>query len=308
MTPHCIAIGPFSDDESRALLDELTAPHFPDFDAVDAPEGITAIAFKGHAPFGGAQMDRFPDLGLIANFGVGYDAIDVNAAQARGIAVTNTPDVLNDDVADLALALTLAQFRRLAEGDRWVRSGQWKDGAMPLARQMSGCKVGILGLGRVGREIADRFAAFKCPVHYWSRAPKDTPGWTHHATPQALAQAVDILVIAVVGGDDTKHIVDAQVLEALGQGGVLVNVARGSCVDEAALLSALEQQTIAGAALDVFEHEPILDTRFAQLETAALYPHGGSATAETRAAMARLQRDNIRAFLQGAPLRTPVTG
>ena len=308
MTTPCLAIGPFTDTEAAALSETFGARRLAHPSEVADGAGIRVVAYKGGAPFGAAEMDRLPELGLVANFGVGYDAIDVDAARARGIAVTNTPYVLNDDVADLAVALTLAQFRRLAKGDRHVRSGAWADGAMPLARKMSGRPVGILGLGRVGREIADRFAAFKGPVHYWSRSPKDTPGWTHHATPAALAAAVDILVVAVVGGDETRHIVDAEVLAALGPDGVLVNVARGSCVDETALIAALDEGSIAGAALDVFEGEPAPDARLVASDAVALYPHGGSATRETRAAMAALQRDNIRAFLEGAPLITPVSG
>ena len=166
MTTPCLAIGPFTDTEAAALSETFGARHLAHPSEVADGAGIRVVAYKGGAPFGAAEMDRLPELGLVANFGVGYDAIDVDAARARGIAVTNTPYVLNDDVADLAVALTLAQFRRLAEGDRHVRSGAWADGAMPLARKMSGRPVGILGLGRVGREIADRFAAFKGPVHY----------------------------------------------------------------------------------------------------------------------------------------------
>ncbi|MFV0360980.1 2-hydroxyacid dehydrogenase [Tropicimonas sp.] len=307
-----LGIGPFSEAEAGGLVAELGAAVLPSptaLAALSAEEraGVAAVAYKGGAPFGADEMALLPNLGLIANFGVGYDAIDVAAAVARNIGVTNTPDVLNADVADLAVALTLAQFRRLAEGDAWVRSGRWENEAMPLCRKMSGTTVGILGLGNIGREIARRFEAFGMPVHYWSRREKETPGWTWHATPVELAGAVEILVVIVVGGPDTRHIVDAGVIGALGPAGVLVNVSRGSTVDEEALIAALENGRLGGAALDVFESEPRPDRRFAALPNVALYPHGASATHETRAAMARLQRANIDAYLTGAPLLTPVT-
>jgi lactate dehydrogenase-like 2-hydroxyacid dehydrogenase len=304
-----LAIGGFTATEAEALVAEFSAPQLASPDGLETQPGVQVVAYKGGAPFGATEMDLLPDLKLIANFGVGYDAIDIDAANARGITVTNTPDVLNDDVADLAVALTLAQFRRLAEADRWVREGTWGGREMPLARKMSGTTVGILGLGRIGREIADRFAAFKCPVHYWSRNPKPVPEkWTYHFDPVSLAGAVDILVVAIVGGPDTRHIVDAEVISALGKNGVLVNVARGSCVDEAALIDALNAGEVAGAALDVFASEPDPDPRLSGFAQVALYPHGGSATVETRAAMAELQRANIHAFFNGTPLLTPVNG
>ncbi len=178
---------------------------------------IKAIANKGHRAIDGAQMDLFPNLKLIAQFGVGYDAIDVAAATARGIKVTNTPDVLNEDVADLALAMMLGWARHIPQGDAWVRDGTWASGReLPLNRKMSGAKVGIAGMGRIGRAIADRLAAFNMEVHYCSRSEKDTPGWTYHADVVALAAAVDWLVVAVVGGDSTRGYVSRAAIEALG--------------------------------------------------------------------------------------------
>jgi lactate dehydrogenase-like 2-hydroxyacid dehydrogenase len=307
-----LCIGTYPETESAALAAAF-APLFATTPAEAAalpPEaraGITAVAFRSGQPFDAAAMDALPGLRLIANYGVGYDAIDVAAANARGIKVTNTPDVLSDDVADLAVAMLLMQGRRMLQGDALVRSGRWAAGeGFALNRKVWGGRAGILGLGRIGREIADRLAAFKMDIHYWSRTEKDTPGWTWHQDPVALAGAVDYLIVAMVGGKDTAGMVSAEVLKALGPRGVLVNISRGSVVDEAALLYALEQGTIAGAGLDVFWNEPRVDPRFLTLDTVVLQPHQGSGTVETRAAMARLQRDNIAALHAGAPLLTPV--
>lgn len=269
---------------------------------------ITAVAYKGHHAFGAAQMDLLPKLEIVANYGVGYDAIDVTAASARKIAVTNTPDVLNDDVADLAVGMLIAFNRNMAFNADWLARGDWTSkGAPPLGRKFSGGRVGIMGLGRIGREIADRLAAFKMEVHYHSRSPKDTPtGWTWHASPQALAANCDYLVVALVGGKATEGYVSADVIAALGPDAVIANISRGSTIDEAALLDALEAGRIRGAALDVFREEPKLDPRFLKLTNVFLQPHQGSASVETRKDMGALQRANIRAHVAGKPLLTPV--
>ncbi|WP_212523332.1 2-hydroxyacid dehydrogenase [Actibacterium sp. MT2.3-13A] len=312
--PELIAIGSYFDWDIAAMQAAYTVH------AVDSPEALTAlpearrravraIAFKGHAPLGAAQMDLLPGLGMIANYGVGFDAIDVAAARARGIRVSNTPNVLNDDVADLAVAMLLAQSRRLIEGSDWVRSGAWpKQGELPLNRKASGRRAGIVGLGRIGREIADRLAAFKMEIHYHSRTPKDTPaGWTYHADPVSLARAVDDLFVALVGGAETTGYVSREVIEALGPDGVIVNISRGSTIDEAALLDALESGAIRGAGLDVFHNEPNIDPRFLKLDNVVLQPHQGSGTIETRKAMGELQRANLAAFFAEEALVTPVT-
>ncbi len=268
---------------------------------------VRAIAYKGHKAFGGDAMDHFPNLGVIANFGVGYDAIDVSAASARGVKVTNTPDVLNDDVADLAVAMLLAQSRNMIAGDARARTGLWaKEGELPLNRKASGSSVGIVGLGRIGREIADRLAAFKMDIHYHARSEKETPGWTFHADVVSLAQAVDFMVIALVGGPATENYVTREAIEALGPRGVIINISRGTTIDEGAMLDALENGTIAGAGLDVFLNEPNIDPRFAALDNVVLQPHQGSGTVETRRAMAMLQLDNVTAHLEGKDLVTPV--
>ncbi|UYP67428.1 2-hydroxyacid dehydrogenase [Thalassobacter stenotrophicus] len=309
---HTLAIGPYNDDEKQGLTRELSPIYLDgpagvaDLDAAQR-ESIKAVAYKGHHAFGATEMDLLPNVGVVANYGVGYDAIDVKEASARGIKVSNTPGVLNDDVADLAVAMLIMQGREMEHASAWARSGKWAEqGEYRLNRKVSGGRVGIVGLGRIGREIADRLAAFKMDIHYWSRSEKDTPGWTHHADPVSLAHAVDYLIVALVGGSDTEQFVSKEAIAALGSRGVLVNISRGSTVDEGALLDALESGAIAGAALDVFLNEPKIDPRFYALDNVVIQPHQGSGTVETRAAMAKLQRDNVLAFLGAKDLLTPV--
>lgn len=307
-----LAIGPYSDTEledHKAQLDCLYLSGPGEISGLDeaARGAITAVGYKGHHGFGAAEMDLLPNLKIVANYGVGYDAIDVSAADARGIKVTNTPDVLNDDVADLAVAMWLMQGREMEQASDWARSGKWASTSeYRLNRKVSGAKVGIVGLGRIGREIADRLAAFKTEIHYHARSEKQTPGWTYHADPVALAEAVDFLFIALVGGAATEKYVSKEVIEALGPRGVIINISRGSTVDEAAMLDALEGGKLAGAGLDVFLNEPKIDARFYDLPNVVIQPHQGSGTVETRAAMAQLQRDNLLAQLAGEPLKTPV--
>lgn len=307
-----LAIGTFNEKDLADLKDAFGCTFLralqdaPDLEGQERA-AVTAIAFKGHAGFDAAAMDLFPHLGLIANYGVGYDSIDVDAAGERGIKVTNTPGVLDDDVADLAVAMLLMQGREMEHASRWARSGAWKaNGEYPLNRKISGGKAGIVGLGRIGREIADRLAAFKMDIHYFSRSEKETPGWTHYGDPVSLAKAVDYLIVALVGGAETRNFVSADVIAALGPRGIIVNISRGTTIDEEALLDALENGRLAGAGIDVFLNEPAIDPRFYALENVVIQPHQGSGTVETRAAMARLQRDNIAAFHEGLPLVTPV--
>ena len=308
-----LAIGQYDDWDLEPMRRCWTLHHIPAADDIaampeQAREAIRAIAFKGHRPLGAAEMDLLPNLGLIANYGVGYDAIDVAAAAERGIRVSNTPDVLNDDVADLAVAMLIGLGRRMVAGHLHVASGAWAEGKpFPLNRKASGRRVGIVGLGRIGREIADRLAAFKMQIHYFARSPRDTPeGWTFHPDPVSLAEASDDLVIALVGGADTANFVSAEVLDALGPDGQVVNISRGTTIDEGALLDRLEDGRLRGAALDVFLNEPRIDSRFLALDNVLLQPHQGSGSVETRQAMGRLQRDNITAFFDGRDLPTPV--
>ena len=267
---------------------------------------IRAIAASGESKLGAALMDQLPALEIVSVMGVGYDGIDVAAAKARGVVVTHTPDVLNDDVADLAIGLMLSAARQLPAADRYVRAGQWAKGPMPLARRMSGARLGLVGMGRIGQAIAQRALAFGMPVAYTSRNPRAGVPYRYCADAVELARESDFLVVITPGGAATRHLIDAKVLAALGRDGILVNVARGSVVDEAALIDALEQGVIAGAGLDVFEAEPNVPERLRGLPHVVLAPHIGSATGQTRQAMADRAYANLRAHFDRQPLPSAV--
>ena len=266
---------------------------------------VRAVAGGGESKVNAELLALLPALEIISVMGVGYDGIDVKAAKARGIVVTHTPDVLNDDVADLAIGLMLSAARQLPAADRYVRAGHWTQGAMPLARKMSGARLGLVGMGRIGQAIALRALAFGMDVAYTSRRPKDVP-YRYLPSAVALAEQADFLVVITPGGAATRHMVNAQVLAALGHHGILVNVARGSVVDEAALIDALERGVIAGAGLDVFEDEPNVPERLRALPQVVLTPHIGSATGQTRQAMADRAFANLSAHFSGRPLPSPV--
>jgi lactate dehydrogenase-like 2-hydroxyacid dehydrogenase len=267
---------------------------------------IRAICGSGESKVSAELMARLPALEIVSIMGVGYDGVDVAAAKARGVVVTHTPDVLNDDVADLALALMLNVARRIPQADRHVREGRWPQGPMPLATKMSGARAGIVGMGRIGQAIARRALAFGMSVAYTARTPKPGLPYTYHPSARALAAASDFLVVITPGGAGTRHLIDAAVLEALGPRGYLVNVARGSVVDEAALVEALQRGTIAGAGLDVFENEPHVPDALRAMDNVVLVPHIGSATRATRGAMADLAFANLEAHFAGRPLPSPV--
>ena len=267
---------------------------------------IRAIAASGESKVPRELIAQLPRLEIVSVFGVGYDGIDVAAARERGIAVTHTPNVLNDEVADLAMALVLAVSRRLVEADRYVRTGAWAKGPMPLARKVSGARMGIVGLGRIGNAIARRAEAFGMSIAYTARAEKADAPYPYFATAEALAREVDFLVVITPGGAATRKLIDAKVLAALGKKGYLVNVARGSVVDEPALVEALRAGTIAGAGLDVFENEPNVPAELLALDNVVLTPHVGSATWQTRQAMADLSFGNLQAHFAGKPLLSPV--
>jgi len=310
--PNILAFETYEQWDADPMAQLFTVHQFPASGnlselSADTCELIKAFAFKGHSTLGSEIIDAFPNIGLIANYGVGYDTIDVDHATARGIKVTNTPDVLTDDVADLAVGMLLALNRSMIGADAWVRSGNWSAiGAYPLQRTLLGVAVGIAGLGRIGRAVAERLQGFKTDIHYYSRSAKDTPGWTYHDDLVDLAKTVDILIVAVSGGPDTAQMISKEVIDAVGTDGLLVNCARGSTVDEDALIRALETKAIRGFASDVFNNEPIIDQRFLEFNNVLLQPHHSSGTVETRKRMGQLQRDNLQAFFEGQPLRSPV--
>jgi hydroxypyruvate reductase len=271
---------------------------------------VRAIAASGESKVSAELIAQLPALELISVMGVGYDGIDVNAARARGVVVTHTPGVLNDDVADLAIGLMLCAARQLPAADRYVREGRWPGGPMPLARKMSGARLGLVGMGRIAQAIATRAAAFDMPIAYTARSAKPALPYRYLPTPAALAAQSDFLVLIAPGGAGTRKLINAEVLAALGASspakGILVNVARGSVVDEAALIDALERGVIAGAALDVFEDEPRVPERLRALPQVVLAPHIGSATQATRQAMADLAFGNLSEHFAGRPLLSPV--
>lgn len=255
-----------------------------------------------------ALIDSLPNLEIIANFGVGYDAVDAPHAATRDVMVTNTPDVLTDEVADTALALLLSTVRELPAAERWLRAGRWeKEGPYPLTpTTLRGRTLGIFGMGRIGLAVAKRAEAFGLPIHYHNRRPVEGLGYTYHDTLAGLARAVDTLVSVAPGTAETEKAVNAAILEALGPEGIFVNIGRGSTVDEDALIAALQAGTIRGAGLDVFAREPHVPQALVDLPNAVLLPHVGSASEWTRRAMADLVVDNLASWFRDGRAVTPV--
>jgi hydroxypyruvate reductase len=266
-----------------------------------------APAVRGLATFGpmavdGKLMDALPKLEIISNFGVGVDAINLDDARKRKIIVTNTPDVLNDCVADTALALVLNTLRKLPQSEQYLRAGNWASrGPYPLATSVGGKTLGILGLGRIGEALAKRAVACGMKIRYHNRNKKDVP-YPYDPDPVALAKNSDVLMVVTPGGPETSKIVNEKVLQALGADGYLVNIARGSVVDEPVLLRYLQEKKIAGAGLDVYADEPRVPPEFFTLDNAVLFPHVASATVETRKAMGDLQIENLRRHFAGKPV------
>jgi lactate dehydrogenase-like 2-hydroxyacid dehydrogenase len=283
-------------------------------DAADRNASSTAIAhIRAMAvsaplqPVDDALFAALPRLQIIASFGVGYDHIDANAAARRGIVVTNTPDVLTEEVADTALGLLLATVRELPQSERYLRAGKWPSGNFPLSRAtLRDRTVGMVGLGRIGVAIARRLEAFGVPVVYHTRQPRPELGYRHYPRLIDMARDVDTLMVIVPGGAATKNMIDADVLAALGPKGVVINVARGSVIDEPALIAALRDGKILAAGLDVFAGEPHVPEALLAMENVVLLPHVGSASEYTRAKMDQLLVDNIRAWAAGKPPLTPV--
>ncbi len=273
--------------------------------ALAAPR-IKAIAGGGESQVTRGLMAQLPALEMISVFGVGYDRYDIPAAHERGIPVTNTPDVLTDDVADMGITLMLALARGVPQADKYVRAGKWLEGPMPLARKVTGARLGIVGLGRIGAAIGRRAEGFGMSIAYTSRNPKADTTYRYYPSPAALAAEVDFLMVITPGGAGTRGLINAEVLAALGVKGYLINVARGTVVDQEALIKALQNGVIAGAALDVFEDEPNVPDSLCTMENVVLTPHIASGTWQTRRAMADLAFGNLLAHFSGKPLLTPV--
>ena len=270
-------------------------------------ERIRAVVTTHGGGFEQSLLDRLPNLEIVTSASVGLDTLCVDGCKARGIPVTNTPDVLTDDVADMAMMLLLATVRRLLPGVNWISSGDWQSkGMMPLNTAIRGKKLGIVGLGRIGKAIAQRAEAFGMEVCYYGRKPQAEVSYRYFDDLLALATEVDILAPAVPGGPHTEGLISRDVLEAIGPQGYFINIARGSAVDESALVELLQQDKLAGAGLDVFVNEPHVPAALLSMSNVVLQPHCASGTVETRAAMAQLVVDNLAAHFAGKPLLTPV--
>lgn len=299
-------VGKLRAELDTALRTKYGAVSLDDLSADAAARAIVVVT-SGVWGVRREHLDRLPGLGAVVNFGVGYDSTDVSEANRRGVIVSNTPDVLTDCVADTAVGLMIDVMRRLSAADRFVRSGEWASGRVPaLARRVTGARVGILGLGRIGLAIAHRLEAFYVTISYHNRREREDVAYAYAASPLELARGCDVLVLAAAGGVGSRHMVDADVLDALGPDGFLINVARGSVVDERALVIALEEGRIAGAGLDVFADEPQVPAALLGRDDVVLLPHVGSATFETRAAMTDLAIANVERFLADGTLVTPV--
>ena len=267
---------------------------------------IKAVVTGGHLGAPADVIERLPNLQMVAINGVGFDKVDLDVARARGIRVSNTPDVLTADVADLAIGLTLALTRRISQGDQFVRAGAWLNGPLGLGRKFSALRFGIFGLGRIGKAIAKRLAGFDVEIAYCDIAEQPDAGFAYHSSVAGLAADVDVLIIAAAASGSTDKIIDKAVLDALGGNGLLVNVARGSIVDEPALVQAITSGSIGGAALDVFADEPRVPAELIASDRVVLTPHVASGTFDTRQAMGNLMLANLEAFAQGKDLITPV--
>jgi lactate dehydrogenase-like 2-hydroxyacid dehydrogenase len=308
--PHVVQTGSLPEWD-QGPLDEACQVHRL-FEAADraaflAEHGPTAraIVTRGDLGADAGLIAACPALEVIVVFGVGYDAVDVASCRVRGIRLANTPDVLTGDCADLAVAIALAQTRGLAKAEAFLREGKWLKGGFPLQRRFWGARAGILGMGRIGTAVAERLAGFGMQIAYSARSPKAGP-WAYVPDPVALAAQSDFLFVTLAASAATRHVVNADVIAALGPTGMIINISRASNIDEEALLTALETGALGSAALDVFEGEPALNPRFLALPNVLLQPHVASGTIETRRAMGQLMRDNLAAHFAGKPLLTEV--
>ena len=311
--PALLQVGPYPEWDQTPLEQAFTVHRY--FEAKDKAGFLTtvgpqvrAIATKGDLGASSAMIAACPNLEVICIYGVGYDSVDLAQCRARGIRVTNTPDVLTDDCADLAVGMLLMQARGMSQAATWVRDGSWQaKGPYPLQRKVTGLRAGILGLGRIGQAVARRLVGFDMTIAYSARSPKDTPSdWAYVPDPRALAAQSDVLFVTLAASAATRHIVGADVIAALGPKGLLINISRAANIDEEALLTALETGALGGAALDVFEGEPALNPRFLALDNVLLQPHHASGTFGTRKVMGKMMRDNLTAHFAGAPLLSAV--
>ena len=308
-----LQVGPLKPSLAQTLLDDYAAYVLPtdpaERSAFLASNGneITAVVTSGRTGVDAPLMAALPKLGAVVNFGVGYDTTDVDEAARRGVAVSNTPDVLTDCVADTAVGLMIDTMRQFSAADRFVRAVRWPaEGNFPLTHQVSNRRVGIIGLGRIGSAIAKRLSGFGCSIAYHNRREVEGAPYQYFGSPVALAQAVEVLIVAAAGGASTAKLVSREVIEAIGPNGYLINIARGSVVDEQALVDALSGGRLAGAGLDVFADEPNVPEALLAMDNVVVLPHVGSGTVETRAAMEELTLRNLDSFLKTGELVTPV--
>lgn len=307
-----LQMAPMMQHVEAALNDAYTVLKYweaEDKDAMIAANAasIRGIATNGHVGCSKTLMAKLPNLEIIASNGVGYDSIDIAACKAAGVRVTNTPDILSDAVAEITLGLIIALCRRIPQADQYMRAGHWLEANYPLTGELTGAKVGILGLGRIGKEVARRCQAFKMQVVYHGRNKQPYEPYPYYDDLVEMAKDVDWLVVIAPGSEETTGIVSRRVMEALGPEGHLVNIARGALVDETALVALLQSGRLGGAALDVFAQEPNVPDALFALDNVVLSPHQGSATWKTRIAMGTLVIRNLAAHFAGNPLPTPVT-
>lgn len=311
--PIILQVGPYPDWDQRPIdahFDSRRLFEARDRDSFLVEHGpdARAIATRGELGADAAIIAACPNLELISVYGVGYDGVDLASCKRRGIRVTNTPDVLTKDVADLGVAMMLCQSRGMIGAEAWVRDGSWSaKGLYPLKRRVFGKRAGILGLGRIGFEVGKRLAGFDMDIAYSDVGAKEyAPDWTFIQDPVALARHADFLFVTLAASAATRHIVGREVIEAVGPDGMIINISRAANIDEDALIAALSNGRLGSAALDVFEGEPTLDPRFLDLPNVLLQPHHASGTVETRQAMGQLLRDNLTAHFAGQPLLTPI--
>ena len=313
--PQLLSTGPMMDLIERGIEKSYTVHRLHEASDREAllkkiAPDVCAICTGGHTGVktDEALMARFPKLKVVGNFGVGYDSVDVAAAARRGVIVTNTPDVLTEEVADTTFGLLLRTVRELYEAEKWLRDGHWaKQGDYRLtAASLRDRSVGIVGLGRIGKAIARRCEAFRIPVSYFGRKQQPGVSYRFYNNLVAMARDVDTLIVVTPGGAETQNLINAAVLEALGPRGILINMSRGSVVDEPALIAALKARKIQAAGLDVYLGEPKINPAFLEIDNAALFPHVGSGSVHTRDAMGQLVVDNLAAFAEGKPPKTPV--